>query len=213
MSSNISLNSRAQTTYGSPLRENDEFTWEVKELDLHNFKKVFGFEPAFELGDKIKKRIRNILEVEYGWSLTVEIWDYKSNLDSSGQTTYDTIHKAPADFEENVFIPTPVNEYLHEAKLEETYLKDEYEVSGNILTMRGKGPFGDRFIMEKEYDGLRGVLISEKYLSDPEGRVIVLVAGLWSIPIGNFFFGFMAIAIVGIVILMIRRKKYQAHYN
>ena len=212
MFSSFSSNARAQTIYDSTLREDDEFIWEVKELDLHNFKKVFGFEPIFEEGDQIKKVIRNLLPVDYGWSLTVEEWDYKSPFTSSGKIKYDTIHKSPDDYVENVFIPTPVNEYLTDAKLADAYLSDEYTVSGSILTKRGKGPFGDRYIMEKEYD-FRGVLISEKYMSDPEGRTIVYIEGLWKIiPFGNFFFGFMAFACVGIAVLMIKRKNYHINY-
>ncbi len=213
MTSNISLNARAQTNYSSPLKDNDEFIWEVRELDLHNFKKVFGFEPVFEVGDQIKKKIIDILGPEsYGWSLTVEEWDYDSDFNAGGKIKYDVIPKYPQDYDENIFIPTPVNEYLLDALHAETFISsgDGYSVSGSILTKLDKGPFGDTFRMEKEYD-FRGVLVSEKYISTPDERVIVHVSGTWAIPFGSYFFGFMAIGIIGIVILMIKKNKYQAH--
>ena len=212
MTPNISINARAQTTFDSSLSEGDEFIWEIRELDLHNFKKVFGFEPIFEVGDQIKKEIIDILGPEdYGWSLTIKEWDYESDFDSEGVVKYATIHKLPEEYEEEIFIPTPVNEYLAEAKEAGTYLDDAYSVSGNVLTMHNKGPNGDRYIMEKEYD-FRGVLESERYLSDPDNRVIVSVEGTWSIPLGSYFFGFIAIAIIGIVYIMIKQRKFYTHY-
>jgi hypothetical protein len=211
MTSIISLNT-AQTTYASNLNEDDEFVWEVRELDLHNFKKVFGFEPIFEVGDQLKKVIIDIFGPEsYGWSITVKEWDYDADFGGDGVVRISTIPLNPNAYKEEIFIPTPVNEYLNDAKQAGTYLDDAYTVSGSVLTMRGKGPAGDRYIMEKEYD-FRGVLVSEKYLSDPDQRVIVHVEGTWVIPFGNYFFGFIAIAIVGIVSIIIRKKKFQTHY-
>ena len=90
-------------------------------------------------------------------------------------------------------------------------MDDSFSVSGNVLTRHDKGPAGDRYIMKKEYDS-KGVLFSETYLSDPDERVIVSVQGTWTIPFGNYFFGFLALAIIGIVAITFKKRKLQNHY-
>ncbi|MHA1291467.1 MAG: hypothetical protein ACTSQJ_02235 [Promethearchaeota archaeon] len=200
---------RAKTTYSNKLKEDDEFIWEIKELNLHQFKKVFGFEPAYEVGDQAKKTILKKIDVPSGWVLTVEEHDYKSNFAKNGTIAYYTVYKNPSDYDENIFIPSPAGEYLSEAS---KTLPPEYTVKGTTVTKKDKGPNGDKYTMEKKYT-TNGVLVSEKY-TDDDGIVLIHVKGTFQvIPSSNYFFGFMITAISGIVFVMIKKKKYCVNFS
>ena len=79
----MSVDARA-VTYEFDLDEDDSFTWEITELNPHQFEKVFGFEPNFEKNDEIKYTIQRIDDTGDGWSLTIEFWDFKIDKDDNG---------------------------------------------------------------------------------------------------------------------------------
>lgn len=203
MCSCVNLNVHAQEPYTTSLDEDNTYIWEVKELDLHNFKKVFGFEPAFEVGDQIKKVIKEINNLEAQWTLTVIEWDYKSDFSVNGTIRYYSIEKNPTLFDGDVFIPTPAEEYLAEAAATKG---SEYQAEGFVFTKKDKGVDGSNIKMSKEYD-IKGVLITETYTDeDAESRVIVKVEGTWKIiPMGNYYIGFIAMAMVMAIIITSRK--------
>jgi hypothetical protein len=81
-------------------------------------------------------------------------------------------------------------------------LGSEYEVRGQRI-IRTEA----EYVVEKEYDS-RGVLITEKYSDDD--RIILEIAGKFGvIPSANveLILGFIALAVVAIIIVKIRAKK------
>ncbi len=193
----ISVNVNAQTNYELDINEDDSFIWEVKELNIHNFEKVFGFEPAFELGDKSRRVIREIDTAGYGWYVTIEFWDFKDDFEKDGEIVYEKAYDNPIEYEDNIFIPTPVNNYL-----EDTELPSKYEVSGSIVTQRELD-----YTIKREYD-TRGVLVLEEY-TDDDGIVMVRVEGTFRvIPMGNYFIGYIVLAVMAIIFVMIKKRKF-----
>lgn len=195
----MSVDVKAQK-YEFELDEDDSFTWEVTELNPHQFEKVFGFDPNFEKDDETIKTIKRIDDTGDGWSLTIEFWDFKIDKDDNGTIIYETVPDSPGDYDENFFIPTPVNDFLAEAGED---LGSEYTVSGDTVERKELD-----YTMTKKYDQ-RGVLLSEEYFDD-DGIVLVKVEGTFRvIPSGNIelILGVMAFAIVAIVFVVIKKKK------
>lgn len=188
-------------TYDLDVEEDDSFTWEVTEVNVHYFEKVFGFEPNFEKGDETKRDIERIIDSTDGWKFTVKLWDFKIDKDTNGTIVYDDVPSSPSDYDENIFIPTPVNDFLSEAAED---LSSEYTVQGSRVTKEE-----DDFTMEKEYDQ-NGVLAVETY-TDEDGIVLVKIEGNFrAIPSANveLIVGIMAISLAALVIVMIKRKKF-----
>ena len=193
----ISVNVNAQTNYELSINEDDSFIWEVKELNVHNFEKVFGFEPAFEKGDKSRRVIRDIDTTSYGWSLSVEFWDFKDDFEEDGEIVYEKVYDSPTDYKDDIFIPTPVNDYL-----EDSELPSKYVVEGSKVTQREL-----EYTIVREYD-TRGVLVLEEY-TDDDGIVMLRVEGTFRvIPMGNYFIGYIVLAVMAIIFVMIKKKKF-----
>ena len=196
----LSINVRA--AYSLDVDEDDSFEWEITEVSPHQFEKVFDFSPNFEEGDRCKRTIERIDDTADGWSLTIEFWDWKIDRDDNGSVIYETVPESPGNFDENLFIPTPANDFLAEAAED---LGSEYTVRGNFVERIEKD-----YTMNKEYDG-RGVCVLEEYIDD-DGIVMVRVEGIFrAIPAANIeiIFSIMALSVAGIIIVMIKRKKFK----
>ncbi len=179
--------------------EDDSFVWECTELNKYEFERVFGFEPSFEKGDKTRRTIQDVDENADGWFVTVEFWDFQKDWDEDGAIIYEQVYDSPSDYEDNIFLPTPVNEYLADASDD---LPSNYIVEGQRVTIRETEY--DRIL---EYDA-NGVLFSESY-ENKDGIVLVKVEStLRIIPMGNFFIGFIILAVLSIIVVMIKKKKY-----
>jgi hypothetical protein len=189
----------AQADYELEIEEGDTYDWEVTEINKYEFDRVFGYEPAFENGDKTRRTIENIEDTEFGWFITVEFWDYQQDWDEDGAIIYEEVYDTPGDYEANIFLPTPVNEYLDEASKD---LPSNYLVEGQRVTIRETDY--NRIL---QYDD-RGILLSETF-ENKDGIILVKVEStLRVIPMGNYFIGFTVLAIISIIILMIKQKKF-----
>jgi len=156
-------------------KENDSYVWEVTELNLHNFKKTFDFEPNFELGDQKKITIRKIFETGTGWTLTLEEWPHGRSFGPNGSIEYAMVPRIPAEYDGQIFIPAPARDFLLEAY---KTLPTEYILSGLTVTYRARG-----YTRIKEYTP-NGVLVSESIL-DASGIVCVKMEGTFRmIPSG-----------------------------
>jgi hypothetical protein len=187
-------------TYKLDVSEDDSFEWEVKDIDQIKFKKIFGYESKLSKGDDTKRTIKRIDEYSNGWEFSVEVWDFKSDFSENGTILPLYVPNKPSDYDENIFIPTPVNDFLTNAQKD---LGSKYEVKGQrIIRTESK------YIVEKEYDS-KGVLITEKY-TDKNDRVIIEIVGKFgTIPSANveLILGFIALAVIAIIIVKIRAKK------
>lgn len=180
------------------IHKGDVFIWEVKELNAHNFKKVFGFEPTFEVGDQTKKKIVDIIDSTFGWSVVVEEWDYKSDFEKNGSLYTYTVYRNPAYYDDNIFIPAKPEDYLKEASKS---LPSKYIVEGLKVTKRESD-----YKMIKEYDQ-RGVLVVEEYIDD-DGIVLVRVDGTFRIiPFGSYFLGFLLFSVLAVIIVLKRKDS------
>lgn len=192
----LTIKVQAATVYSLNINVNDSFTWEITDLNKHNFEKVFGFEPTFEKGDQIRKIIRDIIDSDTGWTIVTEDWDYGSDFSKKGVTKYNSVSNDPKEYNDNIFIPTPVNDYLIAAK----NTSSAYIIQGSTIIKRTSN-----YRMEKEYD-YRGVLVSEAYYDDDNILMVKVEGKFRIIPLGNYFVGFIAFAIVGVIIVMKKKK-------
>jgi len=194
----MSVNVSAQVEYNFRLDEDDSFVWEVKELNIYAFEKTFGFEPAFEKGDKTRRTIRDIDDNPDGWTLSVEFWDYKDDFDEDGTIITEEVYDNPKNYDDSIFIPTPVNDYLEELPDHDS----SYVVQGASVDKRET-----KYTATREYDQ-RGVLVLEEYVDD-DGILLVRVEGTFRIiPMGNYFIGFIALGVISIIFVMIKKKKF-----
>jgi len=89
----LSVNVNAQE-YTLQLNTNDEFVWEVKELNQDKFEYTFNAEPNFDIGDQIKLVIREVTDIEgIRWSIVVAFWDFGTDWNVDGEIQYLSIYR------------------------------------------------------------------------------------------------------------------------
>jgi len=200
----FNLNTKAQEDdYSIGFTEGTELIWEVAELDLMNFREVFGFEPNFEIGDQNRIIVREIREVTLDWIIEIEFWDYKTDWGLSGKTITLSMKKGPEYYDDYLFSLFPVEQYLTEAV---AALPSEYYRDGLSLFKQGISDTGLDYLWKKEYD-TRGILLTETFF-DEHDQVIVKLEGTFGfIPFGITFIGFTLVAITAIIIVIIKKKS------
>jgi len=200
----VNVDVKAQEGYNLAVNTNEEFSWEVTELDLYQFETVLGFEPNFALGDRIRLIIRDIEEGSTGWSITVEFWDYKMDWGQSGSIETLPMHKYPLHYRDFIFILTPVDDYLAEV---DEHMGPEYSVTANSISKVVRADTGRDYIMEKTYDR-RGIPVSEALYEYSTGRMLVCIEGSLSIiPFGFYFIGFIIVALTAVIFITLRKKR------
>ncbi len=206
----ISSSVKAQAKYELEISEDDRYTWEVTEVNYYNFEKTFGFEPSFEKGDQMTIEITDIDKITDGWSLTLEIWDYKSDKEKEGVRDYSTIYEDPKDYEDNIFVPTPVDEYFEEA---EEDLPSEYIVEVGLSETGTEEAKVTRresdYTVVKEYN-FRGIVVVEEW-TDADDIVLARVEATFRyIPMvgWEYIIGVVVFATIGIILVMIKKKKF-----
>ena len=142
--------------------------------------------------------IRDIDEDPHGWTLSVEFWDYKDDFEEDGVIITEEVYENPADYKDDIFIPTPVNDYLEELP----DVDSSYDVDGARVDKREP-----EYTATREYDQ-RGVIVLEEYVDDDGILLVKVEATFRIIPIGNYFIGFIALAVISIIFVMIKKKKF-----
>lgn len=202
----FNVNTKAQNDeFNVGFNEGTELVWEVVELNLMKFKETFGFEPNFEIGDQNRIIIRNIDDSADFWVIEIEFWDYKTDWGLSGRTLPLYMSKDVGQYDDYLFSLHPVEAYL-DAVLEE--LPSEYYRDGLSLFKQGKGTTGLDYTWEKEYD-TRGILISEIVYDDFDNIIVRLEGTFRFIPLGLYFIGFATLAIIGTIVVSMRRKRFK----
>ncbi|MHA1413082.1 MAG: hypothetical protein ACTSO4_10755 [Promethearchaeota archaeon] len=202
---NLSANAKAQhTTYDLAINKNDEYVWKITELNLNKFKYTFGSEPNFKIGDQIRIIIRDITEVEgISWSVTIEFWDYGTDWNKGGNIEVLEIYKLPAQYQDYIFIPVPVEDYLSAAI---PNLPTEYYALGATIGKRAKSDLGISYIVEKTFSR-KGTILSEAYYDENKNVIVKLESTTMFIPLGYSFIGFLIISVIATIIAILLRSK------
>ena len=199
---NASANA-ASVTYNIGVKQNDEFVWEIKDLNLDKFEATFGIEPNFHVGSQVRMVIREVDDITSKWSIVVEFWDYGSNWLAKGSVEEIDIPKYPNQYDDFIFIPTPTKNYIEEAL---TNLSSQYySLSDNMIGKQDVSSIGVDYKVQKTYN-LDGVLTSETYLDQANLVIVKLEATFQIIPFGFSYLGFMSLTIIGLVIIVKRKK-------
>ena len=200
----LSISSKAAgVTYSMGIQQNDDFVWEIKQLNVDKFEATFGNEPNFHVGSQVRMVIRDVENVVGRWSVTVEFWDYGSNWLAKGTVEYITINEYPTQYEDTIFIPTPVNTYIAAAM--DNLSSQYYSLADNMIGKQAVSEIGVDYKVERTYN-LQGVLLTETYLDQANSVIVKLEATFQLIPFGFSFLAYMSLTVVGLIIL-IKRKK------
>ncbi len=183
--------------------EGTELIWEVTQLDLSNFREVFGFDPNFELGDQIRMIIREIHDLGSFWRINVEFWDYKTDWGLSGEVRAINIGKYPENYDDYLFCLTPIDDYLDEVS---DILPSEYYINGYSIFKQTRSDTGKDYLWEKEFD-TRGILAIETHYDDLNQVIVRLEGTFRIIPFGTYFIGFSFVAIIAIIFISLKKKK------
>jgi len=148
-SSSFSSIGKAVPDHEIGFTEGTELIWEIIELDLENFREIFGFNPNYELGDQIRMIIRDIGDSSGMWIIDVEFWDYKTDWGLSGDVFSIYVGKYPENYDDYLFSLTPVEDYLEQVL--ETLSSEYYRTGFDQIIIRSEGkfriiPFGITFI-------------------------------------------------------------------
>jgi len=202
-SSSFSSIGKAVPDHEIGFTEGTELIWEIIELDLENFREIFGFNPNYELGDQIRMIIRDIGDSSGMWIIDVEFWDYKTDWGLSGDVFSIYVGKYPENYDDYLFSLTPVEDYLEQVL--ET-LSSEYYRTGLSIFKQGKSDTGMDYTWQKEFDP-RGILIEETYYDEFDQIIIRSEGKFRIIPFGINFIGFTIVAIISIIVVSIKKKN------
>jgi hypothetical protein len=202
-SSSFSSIGKAVPEHEIGFTEGTELIWEITELDLESFRRIFGIDPNFEVGDQIRRIIREINPSSSTWIITVEFWDYKTDWGLSGETQQTLIGNYPENWQDYIFSLTPVEDYLEQVI---ATLTSEYSRIGLSIFKQGKSDQGFDYTWQKEFDP-RGIIIEETYY-DEDDQIIVRSEGKFRIiPFGITFIGFTILAIIATIVISIKKKN------
>lgn len=196
---------KAQDTYSIGVKEDKEYIWEVTELDSRLFGRVLGYEPNFDVGDKTRILIKEVVDLDVSWRITFYFWDYQVDWTQEGTTENIQVFKLPINYEEQVFLPVPIEDYL--AAVAENFPAD-YQVDGLEISRILRSEIDEEYIHERTYNS-DGVLIKEavyEYLT--QRRIVQVEATFQIVPMGPYFIGFILIAIGAIIFIIMKNRKY-----
>lgn len=184
---------------------NDEYVWEVKELNKDKFEYTFNAEPNFDVGDQKKIAIREVTDIEgIRWSIVVAFWDFGTDWTIDGEIQYLSIYQSPSHYDDFLFVPTPVDDYLETAV---DISSEYYLVSPSTIGRQARSDTGVNYRVEKSFD-INGIITSETYFFDVGDSVIVKMEGTFFIvPLGFSFIGFMGIGIISIIAIFLKKNK------
>jgi len=200
----LSVNVNAQE-YTLQLNTNDEFVWEVKELNQDKFEYTFNAEPNFDIGDQIKLVIREVTDIEgIRWSIVVAFWDFGTDWNVDGEIQYLSIYRSPSHYDDFLFVPTPVDDYFELAILG---LPTEYYLASPLTIGRQVRSDTDvNYRVEKTFD-INGIITSETYFDEGNSVIVKMEGTFFLVPLGFSFIGFMAIGIISIIAIFLKKNK------
>jgi hypothetical protein len=208
----LSTNVSAQA-FDLQISEDNEYLWEVKEINADKFEFTFDAEPNFIVGDKKKMVILDITETEasYRWTLTVAFWDFGVDWIDEGDTQYLSVIMDPADYEQTIyndglFVPSPVDDYFETAI--ETLPSDYYFKPPFTIGRQWRSDSGVLYKREKTFEA-SGVLFQEIWYDSGDSVIVKMERIGFIIPFGFSFAGYMALATIALMGVFIGKKKWK----
>jgi hypothetical protein len=204
-SSFLNVKAQDEETYEMGFDVGTELIWQITNLDEVNFKIIFGpnIDPNFEVGDQIRIVITQIKEFTATFIISYDFWDYKTDWGLAGQERDFIVYRDPASYNYTTFALTPIDDFLAAAALN---LNSEYTVIGNTVIKQAISNQNKAYRIEKEYD-LRGVVSVETWY-DEFNHIILRSEGTFRISFGMYFIGFTIVAMLGLVAILISKKKF-----
>ncbi|MFX0009978.1 MAG: hypothetical protein ACFE9R_06665 [Candidatus Hermodarchaeota archaeon] len=201
------LNVKAQdqeATYVVGFDVGTELIWQISNLDEGNFKIIFGpnIDPNFEVGDQIRIVITGIKEFTATFIISYDFWDYKTDWGLPGQAREFIVYRDPVSYNYTTFALTPIDDYLAAAA---ATLPSEYTVLGNTVIKQAISNQNKAYRIEKEYD-IRG-LVSVETWYDEFNNIILRSEGTFRISFGMYFIGFTIVAMLGLIAVLITKKR------
>lgn len=197
-------------TYSLGVKEDKEYIWEVTYLDSSLFGRILGYEPNFDVGDKIRVIIREVVDVETYWRITIYFWDYQTDWAQQGAVENIELYKMAAQYEHCIFLPIPVDEFLE--SVGEQFPAD-YQVDGFKISQILKSEIDEEYLHERTYNN-DGILETESVYEYANTRLIVKVeATFMLIPMGIYFIGFILLAAIAIIFVSTKNKKFLIKIN
>ncbi|MFX1498617.1 MAG: hypothetical protein ACFFBH_13920 [Promethearchaeota archaeon] len=202
---NTNINVKAQTTtYSIAIHNNEEYIWEITLLDASTFTRVLGYEPNYQVGDRIRVIIDTVEDHDYFWFVSAYFWDYGADWSQQGTFKQMAVRKTAYEYNDSIFLPVPIADYLAAVQ---TYFEPEYTADGNKLSTIQRAQTDRDYLHERIYND-KGVLITEILYEYPILRPFIKVeATFGTIPMGIYFIGFMIVAIASIAVVISKRKK------
>ncbi len=192
-------------TYSLGVKEDKEYIWEVTYLDSSLFGRILGSEPNYDVGDRIRVIIREIVDVETYWRITIDWWDYQVDWGQKGTFQNIQLFKLAFQYQHCIFLPTPVDDYLEKVEGE---FPTDYQVEGFKISQILKSEIDEEYLHERTYNN-DGILVTEAIYEYSNTRLIVKVEATFAtIPMGIYFIGFILVAVTAIIFITMRNKKY-----
>ncbi len=192
-------------TYSLGVKEDKEYIWEVTYLDSRLFGRILGSEPNYDVGDRIKLIVREIVDVETYWRITIDYWDYQADWGQTGTFQNIQLYKLALQYQNCIFLPIPVEDYLEDVEGE---FPADYQVDGFKISQILKSEIDEEYLHERIYNN-DGIIVTEAIYEYSNTRLIVKVeATFTTIPMGIYFIGFILLAIIAIIFISLRSKKY-----
>ncbi|MFX1234956.1 MAG: hypothetical protein ACFFBY_10425, partial [Promethearchaeota archaeon] len=168
------------------------------------FIRVLGYEPNYEVGDRIRAIIEEVEDHEYHWMIYAYFWDYDADWSEQGSYQLMPVRKYPYHYNDSVFLPVPIVDYLSEV---ESYFEPEYTVDDHKISTILRAQTDREYLHERIYND-KGVLVTECLYEYPILRPFVKVeATFLMIPMGIYFIGFMIVAMAAITIVILSKRK------
>jgi len=197
--------------YTLDVKENDNFIWEITELDEDKYNEIFPFDHAnFEKGDQKKFQITKIDKSTDYWKITYDYWKYtdKDFSENADEEKVYKIYRDPAEqadkllMMENIIgmwvIPTPYTNYLED-------LRDHFDHKGIALYLEddklvakdsGVENVLPTYEVELTYD-INGVLKILEYF-DQNGETFSKIELLED----NAIFGYDILIVLGVILVI-----------
>ena len=192
-------------TYSLGIKEDKEYIWEVTYLDSSLFGRILGSEPNYDVGDRLRVIIREIVDVETYWRITIDYWDYKVDWGQKGTFQNIQLYKMAAQYRHSIFLPIPVDDFLESV---EEQFKADYQVDGFKISQILKSEINEEYLHERIYNN-DGIIIEEAIYEYANTRLIVKIEATFAmIPMGIYFIGFILLAVIAILFIITRNKKY-----